>query len=164
MLTLNQKGLAVFEIIPILIIFVLLINFVIGFFGIIHSGILNSIAARNYAFETFGNRANLNYFRDLEMPAKDLDTGFLTNFGFRYHGIIAEGAPAGIWSATKRSIKFSDNAENSLDQSAIHIQQVARVVAGVKVSDSAPTINKDDFTRVWVRTVYGICLNKTCGE
>lgn len=48
----NEKGMAVLEMIPILVVFVLFINFSLGFFGAIHSGILNSIASRNYAFET----------------------------------------------------------------------------------------------------------------
>ena len=73
----NQKGMAVFEIVPLLVLFVLLLNFVFGFFGIIHSGILNSIAARNYAFETFRNRTSLNYIRD--ESTSDLDFYFLKN-------------------------------------------------------------------------------------
>ena len=49
----NDHGMAVLEMIPIMIIVVLLLSFSFGFFGLIHTGILNSIGARNYAFETF---------------------------------------------------------------------------------------------------------------
>jgi hypothetical protein len=159
----NEKGLAVFELVPILVIFVLLINFVLGFFGVIHSGILNSIAARNYAFETFRNRANLGYFRDIPMPG-ELTWSFNESYGFRYHGIISESASGTVWEATKRPIKFSDNAETSVDTVEIHTQKINRIVAEERVSETTPEVTKEDFTRVWVRNVYGICLNSKCGE
>ena len=57
----NEKGMAALEIIPIVIIVVLLLSFSFGFFGVIHTGILNSMAARNYAFETFNHRSDLRY-------------------------------------------------------------------------------------------------------
>jgi len=85
----DERGMAVFEIIPILVIFVVLINFSLGFFGIVHSGILSSIAARNYAFETFRNRANLNYFRDEDM-GDELKYSFMTLFKSRFHDVISE--------------------------------------------------------------------------
>ena len=166
LLPLNQKGIAVFELVPILVLFVLLLNFLLGFFGVIHSGILNSIAARNYAFETFRNRTDLNYFRDTaNMAAGDLMYGFREKYNNRYHAIVSEKSNSGTdFVATKRPIKFSDNFEETLDQAVLHNQKINRIVAGEKVSETTPEVTKDDFTRVWVRCVYGICLNKACGE
>ena len=60
----SEKGLATVETVPMLIIFLVFVAYGIGAFGIVHTGILNSIAARTYAFETFRHRANLRYFRD----------------------------------------------------------------------------------------------------
>ena len=158
----NEKGLAVFEIVPILVIFVILINFSLGFFGIVHSGILNSIAARNYAFETFRNRANLNYFRDV--PMDDLKDSFMATAKYRYHGIISERPNiANSWIATKRPVKFSELNEQSTDSANTHVSRVPQVATGKRVSES-PGITKDEFSKVWVRTVYGICLNKQCGD
>jgi hypothetical protein len=159
----SAKGLAVFEIIPIIIIFVLLINFTLGFFGVVHSGILNSIAARNYAFETFRNRANLGYFRDINMSGDDLQYNFMAKSKFRYHGIVGENPAPGQWVATKRPIQFSAINQTTTDTAQTHTQQVAQITTGKRVSES-PGIGKDDFTKVWVRTVYGICLNKSCGD
>ena len=88
----NQKGTAMVEVVPLLVIFVLLINFSLGFFGVIHAGILNSIAARNYAFETFRNRAVLNYLRDIA----DSDDVTYRREGFRFHGIKIEGTRSGL--------------------------------------------------------------------
>ncbi|MEZ0393094.1 MAG: hypothetical protein ACAH59_12810, partial [Pseudobdellovibrionaceae bacterium] len=83
----NSRGNAMIEIVPILAIFILILNFSLGFFGLIHSGIMNSIAARNYAFETFRNRADLRYLRD----AASSDTEFTyTKSQVRFHAIKSE--------------------------------------------------------------------------
>ncbi len=60
----DEHGMAIMELIPIMVILVILINYSLGFFGAIHTGILNSMAARNYAFDTFKHRSNLVYLRD----------------------------------------------------------------------------------------------------
>lgn len=159
----NEKGLAVFEIVPIMVIFVILINFSLGFFGIVHSGILNSIAARNYAFETFRNRANLNYFRDIPMGGDDLQYSFLATTKYRYHGVVSERPSPGLWTATKRPLKFSELNEQGSDSVETHLARVPQVATNQRVSES-PGIGKDEFNKVWVRTVYGICLNKACGD
>jgi hypothetical protein len=49
----SEKGMAIMETIPVLFLLVLVFNFSLGFFGAIHSGILNSIASYNYTLETF---------------------------------------------------------------------------------------------------------------
>ena len=155
----NQKGIAVFEIVPILVIFILLLNFAIGFFGAIHSGILNSIAARNYAFETFRNRTNLNYLRDI---AGSADTFTYLKTGYRFHGTVSDGFRGSEWTATKRNIKFTE-ARNpaSTNDTSTHNTNVIKVATGGKASD---VINDGEFESIWVRTVYGICLNKKCGD
>lgn len=156
----NQKGMAIFEIVPLLAIFILLLNFAIGFFGAIHSGILNSIAARNYAFETFRNRTNLNYIRD--EATSDLDFYFYKQ-GYRIHGIKGEGKPSDEqFYATRRSIKFTEAVDTTVTgETMIHNRKVAQIATGARASD---IIEQDEFSKVWVRTLYGICLNKNCGD
>ncbi len=145
---LNQKGMAVFEIVPILGIFILLINFTIGFFGVIHSGILNSIASRNYAFETFRNRAHLGYFRDtIGMAPGDLEGSF-SELGFRYHGTISEGRSGNEWYATRRALKFTEYLSPGQDSENVHNRKVASVATGGRASD---VIETDEFSSVWVR-------------
>lgn len=154
----NQNGLAVFEIVPILVIFILLLNFALGFFGAIHSGILNSIAARNYAFETFRNRANLNYLRD-----SGTAVFYFSGLGYRFHGTISDAASTDKWVATKRGLKFTDSGADILNtaDSATHSSKVPKISSGQKASD---VIGENDFENVWVRTLYGICLNNKCGD
>lgn len=156
---LNQKGMAIFEIIPILGVFILLLNFSIGFFGAIHSGILNSIASRNYAFETFRNRSNLNYFRD-----SDNKEGPYLPIGYRYHTTVAEGGgKEETFYATRRALKLSNALSPVDDESEVHTS--SQKVGGIKRDIAASEkIDQDEFGSIWVRTAYGICLNNGCGR
>ena len=154
----NQKGLAMIEVVPLLVLFVLLLNFALGFFGIIHSGILGSIAARNYAFETFRNRADLNYLRDVT----DSEAVFYQGVGFRYHGIRSETNGNVDWVVTQRPIQFTQVSEaNDPKGSMTDHDDVKKIAEGKAVSDQ---MNEDGVDPVWIRTLYGICLNSTCGD
>jgi hypothetical protein len=155
----NERGTAMVEVIPLLVIFVLLINFALGFFGVIHAGVLNSIAARNYAFETFRNRSNLNYLRDIP----DSDDVTYRKEGFRFHGIKKEGVQGSEWVATTRPIKFTDVDGNDDPKGTQedHNRGLRLIAEGQKVSDAGLDEGVDP---VWVRTLYGICLNAKCSR
>lgn len=156
----NENGNAMIEIIPILAIFILLVNFSLGFFGLIHSGILGSIASRNYAFETFRNRADLRYLRD-EGPAENL-TFTYTRSEMRFHVIRSETAQNGLrFEATRRPIRFTEirGVEDSLGDSE-HDLKIKNIVEGERASDRGID---EGVNPAWVRTAYGICLNAKCG-
>jgi len=157
-----QKGISTLELIPVLLVFVLIFNFSLGFFGVIHSGILNSIAARNYAFETFRNRSNLNRFRE----DQDQNASITYNTdGFRYHTVMVEGAPNNggepEWYVTNRSIKFTDQSQGIGDstdpQDHSRVQNIRDPGKAKDVYDENGGIGS-----VWIKTVYGICLNHRC--
>lgn len=160
----SQIGISTVELIPVLLVFVLLFNFVLGFFGVIHSGILNSISARNYAFETFRNRSNLNRFRDDFENANESIT--FNQVGFRYHSVIVEGAPPGSggdpdWYVTSRPIKFTDQNQGIGDST--DIQDHSRVQE-IQDPGKAKDVYDEDggLGSIWIKTVYGICLNHRC--
>ncbi|MEN0058453.1 MAG: hypothetical protein AAGB31_06430 [Bdellovibrio sp.] len=155
----NEKGMAVFEIIPILVVIVLFVNFSLGFFGAIHTGILNSMAARNYAFETFRNRSNLTYFSSTNPGSVSFQ---YSKLGLRLHGTNSEsqisnsGNPR--WIASARLIDFMNFDKRAAD-----------------VAGDANTHNKTrdvpdgrntsiGVNPIWIRTMYGICLNAACGS
>lgn len=156
----NNKGNAVIEVIPVIILLTILLRYTFGFFGIIHTGTLNSIAARNYAFETFRHRTMLNYFRAKETNGIPQDL----LKGNRYHGIysekrIADKSGPYQW-ATTRSITYSSNdvAEVKGTENYHNEKIMNDIRPGVKY-------DKDDgVDPVWIRTRYGICLNSGCGE
>ena len=162
---LNQKGLSTIEIVPILAVFILIINYSLGFFGVIHSGILNSIAARNYTFETFRNRSNLNYLRDLGADPVNVERGFYNRVGFRYHVIVADNSPArDRFIATRRPIKFTETESGPVDAlsgDAAHNQQVRQIRENTTVSEVFGS-DRAGVDPVWIKSAYGICLNGKC--
>ncbi len=152
---------AIFEMIPIIIVIILLVNFSLGFFGTIHSGIMNSIAARNYAFSTFNHRANLTYFRNNQSERKDIH---YEKIKLRFHGVTSEKKLNGEnFTASTRPIDFfqsnsgKEAAETVADGSVtIHNEQIKTIV------DSQRN-QKVGANPVWIKVSYGICLDSNCG-
>lgn len=154
---------AIFEAIPIIIVIVLFVNFSLGFFGVIHTGILNSIASRNYTFETFRNRANLVYFRNTP-------TGSRTDFSYaeaktRVHGTINEKFAGSSndepdWVASSRTIDFfafERRAAEVKGQTKTEHSKI-RNLAGGRVSEGV----HGGVNPIWIKTSYGICLDAIC--
>lgn len=155
----NEKGMAIMEMIPILIIIVLLLNFSLGFFGVVHTGILNSIAARNYAFETFRHRSNLTYFMiDSEANAKI----FYKNDQQRMHTTMSDktvGSGSQDTVATGRLLDFFAFGKRQADVTGSqqdHDTGVLEVQAGKRYQGNG-------VNPVMVKSAYGICLSATCG-
>lgn len=152
----NQKGLATVETLAILLVFVILLSYSLGVFGVIHTGILNSIAARTYAFETFRNRANLTYFRDIPTPA----LLHFRNFGNRIHGVKNErdNTSSGFRS-TERPLRVGFGgipSDSSRSNPNLHNTSLFQ-----QVNDGVTT--QVGVSPVWIMTQYGICLDAWCG-
>jgi hypothetical protein len=154
----SEKGMATIETIPLILLFIFLVTYMIGFFGVIHTGILSSISARAYAFEIFRNRTNLTYFSG-DDPGRG--TQVYTNQGNRIHGIQGENttASAGM-HAQSRPIRIgSTPAEPIGNTSDIHNTQVYnQTLIGPEKRNTSVEVNP-----VWVMVQYGICMNANCG-
>lgn len=155
----SNKGFATIEMIPVMIVIALLLNFALGFWGVIQTGLLNSIAARNYAYETFRNRTNLLYFHDVRA------SGEYKKFNSRVHGIASESRPGSSSNeavVTLRNIGYGMSPKPDGDASvhepgpgeARGIFEIQHNVRNDSIS-SAP---------VWVRPMYGICFNAKCSQ
>jgi len=155
----NSRGNAIIEIVPILAIFVLILNFSLGFFGLIHSGILNSIGARNYAFETFRNRPNLEYLRDVVGS----DNGFTyAKSQIRFHAIKTEGQSVdpSKFQASRRPIQFSEIRGVAEEKIVPNRTIFKNIMEGQRASET----NIDEGVNpAWVKVTYGICLQANCG-
>lgn len=152
----NEDGMATIESLPILIIFVMLVAYMMGSFGVIHTGILQSIAARTYAFETFRHRANLTYFRE-ELTGNQ----FYSHIGMRVHGIAPENYKLEdqYGQPTQRSISMVMPTDPINDKNeTVHNSLNAEVKDGVRVTQ------KDAVNPVWIKAQYGICINAQCGD
>ena len=156
----NEKGMATIEMIPLILIFVFMLSYMLGAFGVIHTGIMHSISARAYAFETFRGRSNLTYFRDNQGSAGDLLE--LRTQGNRTHGVINEGAVANgdpqFW-ATERSLRMGWPIEPGPSRNSWDAHE--RLLGGV-VSGRRNT--QHESSPVWLMVQYGICLNVRCGD
>jgi hypothetical protein len=168
----NQSGMATLEIVSIFAVIMILFNFGLGFFGVIHTGILKNIAARNYALETYRFRSNLDFFWR-EGQGTDKISNF-RHFGNRFHGVTSENTTnSENWVATARQISFvssfggTDADGNDFSRtpavdsnSALHNTQIFKIK-----DDGNPLLDEKDQYQaypVWIRPVYGICINSTC--
>lgn len=156
----NQKGMAALEIIPITIVIVLLLSFSYGFFGVIHTGILNSVASRNYAFETFNHRADLRYFRS-SVEAK-ADSAYHVQ-AFRIHGIASNRRPASdpYGVATARDISFGWSFGRPDEFANNNPNYHNRELFEIK-DDGTRYTAREGVNPVWIQTTYGICMNVKC--
>jgi len=153
----NQDGMATFEALPILVVFMMLISYGMGLYGSIHSATLSSIAARSYAFETFRHRADLTYFR-----SNNTSNGHYQNIGVRYHGVTPLGGNPDKFEAQEKNIyvgrrpaedKRNINAGNvSFHNEDIYNDIRYRQRATLEVSP------------IWVKVGYGMCINANCGN
>lgn len=154
----DESGMAIFELIPIIIVIVLLVNFSLGFFGAIHTGILNSIAARNYAMGTFNHRANLTYLRN---NVSSQVRYHYDQHGLRIHGVTTDKMGDENWTATTRKIDFFDYKERAEvvgnGSKAIHNKEVNTITESERNQ-------KVGANPIWIKTAYGICLNASCGS
>ena len=155
----DEKGMATLEAIPLLICFLVLIAHSFGFYGIIQTGILNSIAARTYAFETFRHRSNLYFFRENRLQGTVRSNYFSSNT--RLHGVNAEDNPINAVQgsiATERQLAIGITVpDEGRTNASIHNQEVYKIQEGQQNTTVATS-------PVWIMVSYGICLNEKCGD
>lgn len=146
----NEKGMAMIESLPMLIIFLVFVGYGMGLFGVIHTGILHSIAARGYAFETIRNRNNLKIFRENNDRPETCEA-----MGMRFHGIQAEPGQQDVLTATSRPIVMGLPVPAGTNNQADHNQRIFSL---------DPRNRSVQISPAWVMVGYGICLNARCGE
>ena len=171
----TEKGMAFVESIPVLFMVVVVFNFSLGFFGAIHSGILNSIASYNYTMETFRFRSNLMYFR----PGDSKMANYVASMA-RVHGVTTDGSTdddiangqKNKWPVTVRSIAFTASATKLMDGETVPAD-VHNYKRGAEndtsnvwgINSKYSPDSKEGGAKspeIWVKTVYGICLNADC--
>lgn len=150
----NNNGLASIEATVLIVLFVSMIYYTFGFFGVVHTGIIHNIHSRTYVFETFRHRTNLMYFRSNRAgnPLHYYQTMS------RLHGINTDAQllpPNQV--ATERPIMMGMDLNEEGRQQSVHNRDVFdRVPAGGR--NTSVSVNP-----VWIMTMYGICLSNQCG-
>lgn len=148
----NEQGLALLETVPLLVIFMMLVSFALGLFGYIHSGILYSISARTYAFETFRNRTNLTYFR--ENNSGLTEPLHFSKKGIRFHAITGPNDNRTQFVASSYPIKIGNTPENKGNADAHNN----------KIFDLKTRNQNVEVSPAWLMVGYGLCVNYNCGD
>lgn len=150
----DEDGMATLEAIPLLICFLVLISHAFGFYGIIQTGILNSIAARTYAYETFRHRSNLHFFRENRFRRS---SHYFTSNN-RIHGVNASGSNAQGSIATERQLAIGMTvADEGRTNATVHNNQIYNINEGARNGTTSTS-------PVWIMVSYGICLSAECGD
>lgn len=149
----SEAGMASIEGIAMITIFLLLISYTLGFFGVIHTAILHSIGARGYAFETFRHRTNLTYFREVTKPEH------YKKYGSRFHAVVSEHEDNlyGFWASARPIAIGRSPAEKNRKNADTHNNKVPALRTGVRNEQV-------EVSPVWIKVRYGICLNSGCGD
>lgn len=153
----NERGMAIVETVPLLVIFVVLLSFAMGFWGLIHTASLHSIAARTYSFEAFRQRTQITYHRE---DGTGVNPATAINFqdkGWRYQAVNHERDQRSKFVATTRPIALGRAIANSDTTEATHNQDIYDIVTGTRNE-------KTSSNPAWVMVGYGICMNQTCGN
>jgi hypothetical protein len=146
----NESGFALLGALAFLMLFVVLTAFAIDFFTIIHTGIVNSIAARTYLFETVAHRSDIAHLRfsDDDPSTPTVARNDFTAEHYRFHAV-------------------SDEDQGIDDNSAINAP--GRGLTMVLNDDSTdagdwktPNDNRQKTPVVWIKTGYGICVDAHC--
>jgi hypothetical protein len=155
----SEKGMATIETIPLLFLFVFMICYTFGSFGVIHTAILHSISARAYAFETFRNRSNLVYFRE-----NGGDYRHYQRIGARLHTVTNEHRPAGSdqFEASERALRMGLASNDIKGRSETNHNDRIPADAGQSLGQGKRN-TKFEASPVWIMVQYGICLDNRCG-
>lgn len=151
----KQKGMSLFETIPIIIAISSLIGFLLGFWGLAHKNTLHSIAARNYLTEVFHHRSNLTYFRE---SAGSLKHHYLES-GMRVSAVGSSGGGSKFHALATTYQPLE--AKTKKESPSVHRQKIwgeGIYQDGKEERNDAVAVQKP-----WVLVTYGICLNATCG-
>ncbi len=148
----NEKGVAIIETMVMSFVFIMLFGFSIGFFGVVQTGIVNAISARAYAFETFRHRSSLYYFRDTGEAS-----GHYYNNNVRLHAVTSEKKNSDKLFATDRSISASKIDSPDITNRTLMDDKISGIAHGNRNQDVL-------VSPIWIKTMYGICLNSSCGD
>lgn len=178
----SNSGSAIIETMPIVLTLLILLRVSFGFWGAVHSGILNSIAAYNHALTTYAFRADLTYLRPGLIDEQSLVTsGARKSYDkskSRYHGVIDENKPSSdnkTWFATPRAIGLDRYIATAGNTPTDLMTNQCPGCTEVGITDPLHRKNSELYAQtsdqnkrwtqfVWIKTVYGICLNVKCEQ
>jgi hypothetical protein len=148
----NEKGFAILESVVFMMAFVILAAYSIDLFSIVHTGIVDSTAARTYLFETLQHRSNINMLRQGN-EFNPNNSGYdrtldYTTMHFRFNVVHSEAQDSNDSVGAKIVGRTITQAEST----------------GHNVSDPKLDSQSNKTNIVYLKNGYGICLDSVCPE
>ncbi len=150
----SERGLAVLETVPMIFVFVSLVGFTIGFYGVTQKMILHSIASRAYGFEQIRHRANITYLRDVGTD------GPINSYQITQHRYftVREPGTGNTFIAAKMGLDYRVRSPGGAASPDAHNTSAYGDILRQRRND------RHYFDSVWVKVGHGICLRANCGE
>ena len=156
----HKKGMAMLEALPIIWVMFILMAATLGSWGVVHTAVLHSIAARNYVFFLFNNRSDLSYLRDFSTEY-ELPSNLAYYDGKRFSFIQAFGVSGDANTvATLRRVDFRAGEYKDDRDGFIADTKHSHLATGSIIGESR---NKKKVGPAWIMVGYGICLDAHCG-
>ena len=167
----NKKGYTVLEAIPFIIIMFVLLGATLGSWGLAHTAIMHSIAARHGSFVYFNNRSDISYLRDFGDPDSYPTDSYYGRIGWRF-SYIQEERSQGVNSmvATERFVDFTSPNDTRASGVSGPFGSRGYEDDGQFTTDHnniwgpMNPRNKKKVAPAWIMVGYGICLNASCGN
>lgn len=168
----NQKGMAMLEALPIIWVMFVLMGATLGSWGLAHTAVLNSIAARNYIFFLFNNRSDLSYLRDFGSDyssvsddvgdryyREDYDGGTWVGHGVRFSYVGSENSRSDL--EAKATLRRVDFRNFTYDDRSEFLREPEHT--GIRNKIPSRNVNQK-VGPAWIMVGYGICLSAKCGD
>ncbi len=141
----SESGFALLEAVAFLFIFIVLTVYTIDFFTAIHTGIVNSIAARTYLFETLQHRSDITLLRQ-GPPERDKNPSYV-NEHYRFHAVVDEEQNPDDTDSNPSAGRTLTQADSTLPH---------------EVNDLKFNSKKNKTASIYIKTGYGICIDAKC--
>ena len=178
-----RPGIAMVEILPLLVVLITFFGLSMGLWGAVHSGTLQSIAARHYAFEVINNRTHVEHHRDWN-PSSNEGNGLMfespTPSPEEYHGLLGMRLFAVVVKqpgakpkefVENRGLNFFNDIDRAYDEQPGGILSSSQTDTANKYSSRASFLEEAQLfiqappiNPIWLINGYGICLNCCCGN
>ena len=176
----NNKGMALVEMLPLLVVFVAFVSLTIGMWGSVYSAVVQSVSARHYAFEVLNNRAHFEYHRDYTLQdskgsglsygssqnPQTFDTqNFYGEIGSRLFLIVSPGANNKPYATERYITLFANTSSSSKDFiDSSDTKKTAQWHNEKTWDQGGQSFSIEKVNPVWLMTGYGICINANCGD
>ena len=180
-----KKGIAIIEFMLMFFVYVFLLAVLYGSWGIVHSGILNSIGARQAAFSQIAHRSDLSFYYTAGDRNKILENSYFLGDPprgkkavrvFGIHDGTTSGNGEADWKPLNLRMDVGGDWNNSEAEGIVGFDRGTSVEdfsgnlwpEGLKLGSGSTFEERRNpnlkTSQVRLKQAYGICLDFNCGD